>query len=60
MKAIIYKSNTGSTASYAKLLAHELNLPVYSAEDAKKEYLMTLKLFILVGLWQVVLKDIQI
>ena len=36
MKAIIYKSNTGSTASYAKLLAHELNLPVYSAEDAKK------------------------
>lgn len=36
MEAIIYTSNTGSTAHYAKLLAHELNLPVYCAEDAKK------------------------
>ncbi len=37
MKAIIYTSNTGSTAHYAKLLAHELNLPVYSADNAKKK-----------------------
>lgn len=37
MKAIIYTSNTGSTARYAKMLANELNLPVYSAEDAKRE-----------------------
>ena len=29
MKAIIYTSNTGSTAEYAKLLGKELNLPVY-------------------------------
>ena len=36
MKAIIYTSNTGSTARYAKILANELNLPVYSAEDAKR------------------------
>ena len=37
MKAIIYTSNTGSAARYAKMLANELNLPVYSAEDAKRE-----------------------
>ena len=37
MKAIIYTSNTGSTALYAKMLANELNLPVYSAKDAKRE-----------------------
>lgn len=39
MKAIIYTSNTGSTARYAKMLANELNLPVYSVEDAKREVL---------------------
>lgn len=37
MKAIIYTSNTGSTASYAKMLAQELDMPVYSAEEAKRE-----------------------
>ena len=37
MKAIIYTSNAGSTAQYARLLAEELNLPVYSAKEAKKE-----------------------
>lgn len=37
MKAIIYKSNTGSTANYAKMLGNELNLPVYSLDDAKKK-----------------------
>ena len=36
MKAIVYKSNTGSTANYAKMLGNELNLPVYSLDDAKK------------------------
>ena len=35
MKAIIYTSNTGSTAEYAKLLGKELNLPVYSLQQAK-------------------------
>ncbi|GAB6127887.1 hypothetical protein JCM17204_04780 [Blautia stercoris] len=29
MKAIIYTSNTGSTAEYAKLLGKGLNLPVH-------------------------------
>ena len=29
MKAIIYTSNTGSTAEYAQLLGKELNLPVH-------------------------------
>lgn len=37
MKAIVYTSNTGSTARYAKLLAHETGLPVYSAQEAKKQ-----------------------
>ena len=37
MEAIIYTSNTGSTASYAKMLAQELDMPVYSAEEAKRE-----------------------
>ncbi len=35
MKAIIYISNTGSTAEYAKLLGKELNLPVHSLQQAK-------------------------
>lgn len=37
MKAIVYTSNTGSTAHYAKLLSDELHLPVYSAKDVKKK-----------------------
>lgn len=36
MEAIIYTSNTGSTARYAKMLSQELHLPVYSLEEAKK------------------------
>ena len=34
MEAIIYKTNTGSTEQYAKLLAHETGLPVYSMTEA--------------------------
>lgn len=30
IKAIIYTSNTGSIAHYAKLLAEKVNLPVYN------------------------------
>ncbi len=37
MEAIIYTSNTGSTARYAKMLSHELHLPVYSLEEAKQK-----------------------
>ena len=35
MNAIIYTTNTGSTESYAKLLAQKTGLPVYSLADAK-------------------------
>ncbi len=35
MKAIIYTSNTGSTAEYAQLLGKELNLPVHNLQQAK-------------------------
>ena len=37
MNAIVYTSNTGFTAQYAKLLGEKLNLPVYSLDAAKKE-----------------------
>lgn len=37
MKAILYTSNTGSTAEYAQLLGKELNLPVYSIKQAKNK-----------------------
>ena len=37
MKAIIYTSNTGSTAEYAGLLGKELNLPVHSLQQAKNK-----------------------
>lgn len=36
IQAIVYTSNTGSTERYAKLLGHELELPVYSLDEAKK------------------------
>ena len=36
MNAIIYTTNTGSTESYAKLLAQKTGLPVYSLAEAKK------------------------
>ena len=37
MKAIIYTSNTGSTAEYANLLGKELHLPVLSLQQAKSK-----------------------
>ena len=36
MNAIIYTTNTGSTERYARLLAYETRLPVYSLAEAKK------------------------
>lgn len=36
MNAIIYTTNSGSTEHYAKLLARETGLPVYSLAEAKK------------------------
>ena len=37
MKAIIYTSNTGSTAEYAQLLGKELSFPVHSLQQAKNK-----------------------
>ena len=37
MNAIVYTSNTGFTAQYAKFLGGKLNLPVYSLDAAKRE-----------------------
>ena len=37
MNAIIYTTNTGSTERYARLLAEQTKLPVYSLAEAKKE-----------------------
>lgn len=37
MNAIVYTSNTGFTAQYAKMLGEKLNLPVYSLDEAKGE-----------------------
>lgn len=36
MDAVIYTANTGSTERYAKLLAQETKLPVYSLAEAAK------------------------
>ena len=36
MTAILYTTNTGSTAQYAKLLAEKTGLPAYALADAKK------------------------
>lgn len=36
MKAIVYTSNTGHTAAYARLLGEKTGLPVYSMDEAKK------------------------
>lgn len=36
MNAVIYTTNSGSTERYAKLLAHEAGLPVYSLSEARR------------------------
>lgn len=35
-KAIVYTSNTGYTAEYAKMLGNKTGLPVYSLEEAQR------------------------
>ena len=37
MEAIIYTSNTGSAEQYAKMLAEETGLSVFSMEEAKSK-----------------------
>ena len=37
MEAIIYTTNTGSAEQYAKMLAEQTGLPVFSMEEAKSE-----------------------
>ena len=36
MRAIIYTSNTGSTAKYANMLSQKIEIPAYSMEEAKQ------------------------
>ena len=37
MKAIVYTSNTGHTAEYAKILGQKTGLPVYAAHEAAEK-----------------------
>ena len=37
MKAIVYTSNTGHTAEYAKILGEQTGLPVYALSEAAKQ-----------------------
>ena len=37
MKAIVYTSNTGHTAKYAKMLGEKTGLPVYALSEAAKQ-----------------------
>ncbi|MCI5952751.1 MAG: flavodoxin domain-containing protein [Anaerostipes sp.] len=37
MRAIVYTSNTGSTAKYAKMLSHQIVVPAYSIKEAEKK-----------------------
>lgn len=43
MNAMIYTSNTGSTAYYAKALALETGLPAYSMAEAVKKFKRALR-----------------
>ena len=36
LKAIVYKSNTGYTENYAKMLSEKLNIPYYNIKDIRK------------------------
>ena len=36
LKAIVYKSNTGYTKNYAKMLSENLNIPYYNIKDVRK------------------------
>lgn len=36
LKAIVYKSNTGHTLQYAKMLSEKLEIPYYTIKEAKK------------------------
>ena len=38
IEAIVYTSNTGNTAQYAKLLAARTGLPAYSAQEAQEAW----------------------
>ena len=47
MDAIVYTTNTGSAERYAKLLAQETGLPVYSFAEAKKQVFSKAKIIYL-------------
>ena len=35
IKAIVYKSNTGDTMQYARMLGDKLNIPYFTINEAK-------------------------
>ena len=35
LKSIVYKTNTGHTFEYAKMLSEKLEIPYYSIKEAK-------------------------
>ena len=35
IKAIVYKSKTGHTEKYAKMIGEKLNIPYYTLKEAK-------------------------
>ena len=51
MKAIVYTSNTGHTADYARILGDKTGLPVYAMNDALKQLAKETEIIYLGWLW---------
>ena len=51
MKAIVYTSNTGHTADYARILGEKTGLPVYAMSDALKKLTKETEIIYLGWLW---------
>ena len=52
INAIVYTSNTGYTAQYARLLDEKTGMPVYSLDEAEKSLLRAVRSSISAGSWQ--------
>lgn len=52
INAIVYTSNTGYTAQYARLLGEKTGMPVYSLDEAEKCLLRAVRSSISAGSWQ--------
>ena len=60
MKAIVYTSNTGHTAAYAKMLSEKTHLPIYTLKEAIKQLSRETEVFCLsVGFLPTALRDIK-